>query len=194
MSLYSFPQTFRRQLRYWAIHCMINALPSLAIALGWLGLWKSPGAISAMLAAIGSFILLYATLTSVQGPLSDQNHLLHRAMKLGAKIRAWISGISLVMVPLGTLTFFTPDFWCGWLSIMTLNFVERRFGTGGEFFTPSPGTATVDFWKVYTTTLLEGFILSVLLMMISFFCVIFVQSRDRRRAFAEGNPAGGLPR
>ena len=62
---------FPRQLRYWSLHCLLNAAPSLGIALGWLGLWKSPSAVAAMFTAIATFIVLYATLTSLRGPLTD---------------------------------------------------------------------------------------------------------------------------
>jgi len=192
MTVSTFPQTFRRQLRYWAFHSSMNALPSLIIALGWLGLWKHPEAIGAIFAAIASFILIYATLTSLKGPVSDGGHVIHRAVRLGAKIRAWISGISIGLVILPAIAMFTPDFWCGWAAINLLNLLERVLGSGGDFFTIDPGSGTHAFWKVYVTTMLEGFILSLLLMFISFFCVIFIQSRDRRRAYGALDQPGGL--
>ena len=49
-----------------------------------------------------------------------------------------------------------------------------------------PDGATASFLPVYATTLLEGFILSFLLLMIAFFALVFLQMRDRRRAFAIG--------
>lgn len=92
-----FPVVFCRQLRFWTFHCMMNSLPSMLIAMTMLGLWRKPAAITAMFAAIGTFIFLYAALTSLDGPLADENHVLSRALRLGSKIRAWISGISLFM-------------------------------------------------------------------------------------------------
>lgn len=44
------------------------------------------------------------------------------------------------------------------------------------------------FLPVYITTMVEGFILSFILFMISFFAVIFVQARDRRRLFTVADP------
>ena len=52
------PAVFPRQLRYWALHCLLNAAPSLGIALGWMGLWKVPAAVAAMFAAIATMIVL----------------------------------------------------------------------------------------------------------------------------------------
>jgi hypothetical protein len=38
--------------------------------------------------------------------------------------------------------------------------------------------------------MLEGLLLSILLFMLSFFCVILLQRRDRKRAYAAGSLAG----
>ena len=178
------PSVFPRQLRYWTLHCLLNALPSLGIALGWLGLWKSPLAVVAMFTAIATFIVLYASLTSLSGPLTDPDHILARSLKLGARIRAWISGISLLVVPTGIFMLLTPDYWCGLLSITLLNGAARFLGATGPFFSPAPDEATAAFLPVFATTLLEGFILSFLLLMIAFFALILLQSRDRKKAFA----------
>ncbi|RYD33824.1 MAG: hypothetical protein EOP87_10315 [Verrucomicrobiaceae bacterium] len=86
-----------RQLRFWALHCTLNALPSLAIALGWLGLWRSNTAILAMVTAIATFVVLYTVVTSVIRPFSDVSGTLSRALRMGTKIRSWISVVSLVL-------------------------------------------------------------------------------------------------
>lgn len=183
------PATFRRQLRYWSFHCLLNALPSFIIAAIWLRL-RSPVAVAAMLAAIATFILLYATLTSLHGPLSDPNHVFSRALKLGATIRAWISGLSLLLVPTEKLMMCAPDFWCGFLSFALLNRAAELFHPGTNSFNFFNGTATdKGFLPIYATTLLEGFILSFILLMISFFAVIFLQSRDRRKLWKIHQPA-----
>lgn len=183
------PATFCRQLRYWTFHCLMNALPSFIIAAVWLKL-RGPLAVSAMLAAIGTFILLYAALTSLKGPLADPNHVFSRALKLGAKIRAWISGLSLLVLPFENLIIFTPDFWCGFLSFGLLNRAAELFQPGTNSFNFFNGNAAAKgFLPIYTTTLLEGFILSFILLMISFFAVIFLQSRDRRKLFADAKSA-----
>lgn len=184
MDHFTFSAVFPRQLRFWSLHCLLNALPSLAIALGWLGLWQSPAAIAAMFSAIATFILLYATLTSLPGPLAESDHVLARALRLGTKIRTWISVVSLFVVPAGLLVMITPDYWCGLAAITVVNGTARFFGADAMFFNPDMGRSTADFIPVYVTTLTEGFLLSFLLLMISFFALLAVQAKDRRRAFA----------
>lgn len=179
---------FLRQLRYWSLHCSLNALPSFGIALAYLGLWKNPEGVAAMLAAIATFILLYATLTSLRGPLSNPGHVLSQSLKLGTKIRSWISGISLLMVPLGPAMLFMPDFWCGFLSVSILNQTYKVLGLGIEVLSGNPSNSNVGFLPVYLTTMLEGFIISFLLLMISFFALFFVHRKAQRRA-ALGYPA-----
>lgn len=176
---------FLRQLRYWTFHCSFNALPSFCIALFFLQLWKSPPAIAAMVCAIGTFILLYATLTSLNGPLANEDHILSRSLRLGAKIRAWISGVSLVMIPIGAFML-TPDFWCGFLSVTVTDSLLKW--AGGPVSPLGSNGQNAGFFPIYLTTLLEGFILSFLLLMISFFAVMFLQARDRRNAFRSLDP------
>ena len=183
------PATFRRQLRHWTFHCLLNALPSFIIAAAWLKL-RSPVAVAAMLAAIGTFILLYATLTSLDGPLSAPSHVFSRALKLGAKIRAWISGLSLLVLPSEKLMLFIPDFWCGFLSVGLLARAAELLHSGTNAFNFFNGNAAdKSFLPIYATTVLEGFILSFILLMISLFAVIFLQSRDRRKFFADARSA-----
>ena len=178
------PAVFPRQLRYWALHCLLNAAPSLGIALGWMGLWKVPAAVAAMFAAIATFIGLYSFLTSLRGPFTDPDHILSRALRLGAKIRAWISGLSCLAVPTGFGMLFTPDYWCGLISITLVNAPSRFLGKEGAFFQPDTDGSTASFFPVYATTLLEGFILSFLLLMIAFFSLILLQMRDRKKIYS----------
>jgi hypothetical protein len=90
-----------KHLRFWSRHCTLNAMPSLAIALGWLGLWQSNTAILAMMSAIGSFIILYTVTTSVIRPFANGSGIFTRAFELGINIRAWMSVVGLVAVPTG---------------------------------------------------------------------------------------------
>ncbi len=68
----------------------------------------------------------------------------------------------------------TPDFWCGRAAVHA---AFQLFGSDVDMY--------AGFLPVYITTLLEGFILSFILLTISFFAVIFLQSRDRRRLFSD---------
>jgi hypothetical protein len=182
MNSASFLKAFPRQLCYWTLHCTLNALPSFCIAIVFLELWQNPAAVIAMLFAIGNFILLYATLTSL-GPFGDDHHPLSRALRLGAKIRAVISAASIPMVLCGG-AFVTPDLWCGFLAIG----IQKEIAVFAGFSLPpngyNPSAENSTFLSIYTTTLLEGFILSGILLLISFFCVIFLQARDRRKFLA----------
>jgi hypothetical protein len=181
----SFPVVFRRQLRFWTFHCFFNALPSLVIALGFLRLWKSPGAVAAMTAAIVTFILLYAAVTSLRGPLSEEEHVLSRALKLGTKIRGWISGISVLLILSGKGILLAPDIWCGMLAINLLNRAASFAGVNNSgVFQPEPAQDIEGFLRIYTTTMTQGFILSFLLLMISFFSILFLQARDRKKFLA----------
>ena len=170
------PSLFVRQLKFWSLHCAINSLPSFAIALFFLHLWKQPAAVAAMLAAIGTFVLLYAFVTSLPGPLADPHGAFSRALKLGTKIRMIVSLASLPLLPAGGL-FFTPDFWCGWAACLLVNAAGNKwFGSGDLIRLEGSAPAAV-----YATTMLEGFILSLMLMMISFFALLIGQIRQRRK-------------
>ncbi len=182
MNAKEFIAVFPRQLRFWALHCSLNALPSFLIALFFLQLLKKPFGIAAMLTGIVSFIFIYATVTSLLKPLADEQNLLHRAMKLGTKIRVWISAISVCLIPLGGFTLL-PDFWCGWLSIAIIEKSTKILNSN-----PSPGLFDLEgtqdlptFISIYTTTMLEGFLLSAFLMIICYFALNIIQFRDRKK-------------
>ena len=147
-----------------------------------------PEGVVAMLVAILTFVFLFAALTSLRGPLSNPGHVVSRSLKLGTKIRSWISGISLLMLPLGPAMLFMPDFWCGFLSVSILNQASRILGLEIQLLSGNPSNGSVGFLTVYTTTMLEGFILSFLLLMISFFALFFLHRKAQRRT-ALGYPA-----
>lgn len=171
---------FSRQLRFWTFHCIINAAPSFCIAVMFLKLGESPVAISAMFAGIGTFILLYATATSVLGPLANEMSALARALRVGARFRSVIAGIALVLSFTRAVSV-TPDFWSGYLSVFAMDKVTR---VATSVFAGSTMNGTPKFLSIYLTTLLEGFLLSILLLTISFFALIVLQWNERRRIMA----------
>ncbi len=180
------PAVLVRQFRFWAGHCSLNALPSFLIALIWLELWKSPAGILAMLAAVATFIVLYSVATSLRGPLSDPESALSRALRVGLKLRCWISVLSVPVVLIPGLAILAPDLWCGFLATMVLETASNAVGLDFNVDmrrSMSRGMTGPDFLSVYATTLLEGFILSFLLAMISFFALAFMQMAERRKAF-----------
>jgi hypothetical protein len=178
MSTPTIQSVFARQFRYWSLHCFLNALPSYCIALIYLKLWKSPPAMLAMTGAVVTFVFLYSILTSVVGPLSRQANIFSRALKLGTRIRGWISLISLPVLFSDKVVMFVPDLWCGMLAAGLVNQVSGRTLNGNAS----------SWLEVYGTTLVEGLILSFLLLLISFFALIFINANDRRKAFSRAIP------
>lgn len=167
-----------RQLRHWLLHCGLNALPSFIIALAWLDLWRHPTAILAMLAAIACFVALYTVLTSLRGPLSRPDHLFARSLRLATRIRAFVTICSLPALAFEGGMMFTPDFWCGFASVAAVNGAAEALGR-------SPGGMVAgSFGQIFLTTLLEGFLLSFLLLMIAFFALVFLQIRERGKSFS----------
>ena len=174
-----FRKNFPGKLRFWAIHCIINALPSYLTAVVWLELWSVRQAQWAMLAAVCTFIIGYAVLTSWVPVLREGRNLFTRALKVGLVIRMVISVHTLIAVPLGLLLLFTPDLWCG----MAANWVVSEvLGTSplGQRTGGSGVSSQVGFLEIYATTILEGLILSFMLFILSFIAIIILQMRDRR--------------
>lgn len=127
-----------------------------------------------MLLAVATFILLYATITSFQGPLADWNHVLCRALRLGTKIRAWMSAISLPLI-FTPAALVVPDLWCGLIALSTMDALLRAAGTMAVL---EPYTAlNMEFVRIYLVTLCEGFILSALLIGISLLVVLIQRVR-----------------
>ena len=176
----AFLAKFPKQLGHWSIHGLCNALPSFIIALVFLHLWQSPQAVAAMVLAILIFIIAFAVMTSLSWPLSDRTHVLGRAVRLGAKIRSWIACISIPLAFTPAMSI-TPDFWCGYIAAAVQNEIFRALHLGGATTSMMDSFGNASFLPVFTTTMLEGFIISFLLLMIAFFCVIFLQAKERRR-------------
>lgn len=175
----AFKKSFPGKLRFWALHCTINALPSYLIAVVWLGLWPVMHAHGAMLAAVVTFIIGYAVLTSRVAVLREGRNLFTRALKVGLVIRTVISVLTILAVPLGTPLLFSPDAWSGmganWVVSQVLGTppLPQRIGHFGQ-------GSEVGFLEIYATTLVEGLILSFLLFILSFIAIIILQMRDRR--------------
>lgn len=177
---------FPGKLAHWALHGTLNALPSFIIAAVYLRLWDKPQAVLAMISAVAVFIVTFATLTSLPGPQSDDSHVIARSIRLGARIRSWIASFSLPLLAFHqAAVFFVPDFWCGWLAVAVHQAAMKQLGAPRG----ANGIDDPTFGSIFSITLLEGIILSFLLLMIAFFCLVFQQARERRRAmraFAAG--------
>lgn len=194
-SFESFRRCFPRKLRFWAIHCTINAVPSYLIAVVWLGLWGSMVAQLAMLAAVVTFIFGYSVLTSWVGVLREGRNLFTRALKVGLVIRTVISVLTMLVVPMGPLLLFTPDLWCGQFAVgivawaYDLAGLEATLGNRIDDGYVDGASLKTGFMEIYLATLLEGLILSLMLFIFSFIAIIILQMRDRRNpALWQGKP------
>lgn len=184
----AFSISFPSKLRFWALHCTINALPSYLIAVVWLGLWPVMHAHWAMLAAVITFVIGYAVLTSCVPVLREGRNLFTRALKVGLVIRAVISVLTIISVPAGAPLFFSPDVWCG---LGASWFVSQVLGTNPlpQRIEGSSGGSEVGFLEIYATTLVEGLLLSFLLFILSFIAIIILQMRNRRNPLLWRGPS-----
>lgn len=185
----AFRKSFPGKLRFWALHCIINALPSYLIAVVWLELWPIAHAHLAMLAALCTFIIGYAVLTSWVPVFREGRNLFTRALKVGLGIRTLISCLTAMAIPLGPLLLFTPDVWSGmaanWIVSEVLGTSPLAQRTGGS----SSLVSEVGFLEIYATTILEGLILSFMLFIFSFIAIIILQMLDRRNPLLwQGKP------
>ncbi len=176
-----------RQLRYWTGHCLLNALPSAVIACVFLEYWKKIEALVAMGLAVMVFICLFSFLTSIRGPFTQSDHTLNRAIRAGVKFRKVVSLISLpLLIP--PFTFLVPDLWTGLLATWIIHQAEQVFGP------PSMMISVVDlmvekptFLIVFATTMIGGFLISIFMLMVSFFAVLVIQRRERAKMYPIGH-------
>lgn len=180
-----FANDFFRQLRFWALHVPLNALPSFIISISLFRFDKQPLAIATMFAAILLFIVGLATIAAMIPDLNCAGHPLARGLRTAVRFRAWISGLSSAMLiiapPSMTLV---PDFWCGYVSAAFAEGLLQALHLG------SPGVRTGSFLPVILTTTLEGLIIAIAIAMMTSFLCLYFQSRDRRKTFTSaGSPA-----
>lgn len=176
----TFRSTFPRQLRFWAFHCCLGALPSFFIAVIFTSLHTNVEAVTAMLSATGIFILSYAAITSFVPALSDERHILARALKVGVKARCWLSAFILLIPPLGVLLIL-PDVSCFWISALIVSLAARELGLKARLM-DTPGMA--GFGEMFITTIIQGVMLSFTVLFFSFCAAMILQSRDREEFFA----------
>lgn len=185
-------ELLRKKLRYWTIHCLINAVPSYLIVMVWFDQWENVVAHFAMVSAVFTFICGYAVATSLPGPLRRKESIFSAALKVGLAIRAVFSFWTLIFVPLGPLLLFTPDLWCGQLANWIVDLAFQSVGgrtrlaallddRGPPENLPLPG-----FLEIYLTTVAEGLILSLMVFILSFIAVVILQRKAMRRLYADG--------
>lgn len=187
------PNSFGRQLGFWALHCGFTALPSFLIAVQY---FKTPSAIIAMLAGVLSFVLAYSLITSTPFYGKIHHGLIGRSVKLGATIRMVISLCSLPVVLYAIspgngfregnfngdseVVLWAPDFWFGYLAIIIISLLynildQANFGRALE------NSETPDFFFTYATTITEGVLISLSLLVIAFVALVILSFRRNRR-------------
>jgi len=180
--------TFSQQLRFWSIHCGLTALPSFCIALTQ---FNRPSTILAMLCGIATFIMGYSFLTSRSFYGKIHTGLIGRSIKLGARIRMIVSLASLpLLIPLLDLNMkssgppeslmFVPDFWFGFIALIIVNLLYQLTGTNLAVNGMSTNT-DLSFLPTYLTTVTEGVLISISLMLIAFITLIILNFRRNRR-------------
>lgn len=187
---------FREKLRFWTVHCLINAVPSYLIVMVWFDQWENPVAHLAMVSAVLTFIFGYAVVTSLPGPLRNKKSIFSGALKAGLAIRAVFSSWTLVFVQLGPLMLFTPDFWCGQLANAIVAYGFDAMGEQASLAAwlddrgPTENLPLPGFLEIYLTTVMEGLILSFMVFIFSVMAVVILQRKAVRKLYSGGT--GGV--
>ena len=170
------PRPFLSELKFWSFHCSLTALPSFLMAGVSLEYFKSPSSVAAMLLAVLVFIFGYTLLTTFLKPFQEKQNLISRALQAALQARLVVTLMTILVFILDikeqTTLPYLPDYWAGFLSGMVINSVS-----GGELLEAK----TVPFFLVFSWTILEGIILSFLLFMLTFFCLLVVTISQKRK-------------
>lgn len=78
---------------------------------------------------------------------------------------------------------FTADFWFGYAALMITSVVDQALGGNYNGFGSSNFEA--DFAFTYMTTVVEGLLISVSLVLIAFFTLIILNAKRRRQIHQE---------
>lgn len=174
-----------KQLRYWSIHCGVNALPSFLVVVIMLSQIQEDIvmlSVGAMLCAIVIFVITYTLITSIKGLFDNPKSLLSRALRIGAKTRLVISVVSLpFLVGLvdshsQEIIMFCPDYWAGVGAVLVY-----AIATGETSSSPPVDESGVGFMDIFAVTMIEGVILSIFLFTVAFIALVILQIRARRR-------------
>lgn len=182
--------SFAKQLGFWALHCGLTSLPSFCIALTR---FNKPGEIVGMVCGVLTFIIGYAFLTSAGFYGKLNAGLIGKSVKMGARIRMWISVCSLPIL-ISTIgktepaqeVMFVPDMWFGLAALLIYSMASQVLGTG--FTTGSTGE--LGLFGAYSITVIEGVLISVSLVLIAFISLVVLNYRRNRRRL----PSDFIPR
>jgi hypothetical protein len=185
-----FTDVFKGKLKFWALHCVINALPSYLIVMIWLDQFGNPTSHIAMLSAVFTFVVTYSVLTSLPGPLTREDTLFSRALRVGLVMRMICLIWTFLFLLLGPMVIFTPDFWCGNIATSFVELIHGFLGHETQLRKMIDGNTSKDgvliqpgFMEIYLITLIEGLILTLMLFVFSVMAVVLLQMRDRKKIF-----------
>jgi hypothetical protein len=180
------PWLNRAALRHWTFHVCLSAAPSLVFGYS---MATRPERFCGMSLGVAFFIVLYTLAARWTYPSETSSVLWRRAMRLGTWIRTvWV----LLLIPAGLVArpfagwLFAPDMVAGMIShglvesLSGLNSgVTERTGTGssGHFWLGDMGSLIPTFF----TTVISGFLLSSLLLLIAFICLGVLKLMARRK-------------
>lgn len=130
-----------------------------------------------MMLGLAIHILILALASSLLPP-TERNHPIGQAIRIGVIIRSLMAA---TCAPLGItqLAIFFPDAWCGGLAVCLTELIVNSMPRSSPY--PVYIQTEGGFLPILTITMLTGVFLTFLLLMISFFCLIFLQARERRR-------------
>ena len=172
--------TFGHYLAYWSKHAFFCATPSfvMAIMFGY----SHTSQIIAMLLAIATFIAFYAAVSNSR--INNENRLwIGKHIHLAAVIRSIVSGIGLLGLTLSmhwksAFTLAIPDFYAGLLATVGYKWIFDSLIDicpvvgAHEYYTEKCSLFNM-FFETYVTTLIEGAILSITLLLLTLLITFF---------------------
>jgi len=186
------PNTLTNQLRYWSLHCGLTGLPSFCLALIY---FNSTTNVVAMLTGIATFIICFSAITSSSLYRKLHSGIVGRSIRLGTRIRMIVSlaGLPFLLPLIGhdvdqdnipsMFVLFTADFWFGYAALMITAVVGQALG--GNYNGIGSSNFEADFAFTYMTTVVEGLLISVSLVLIAFFTLIILNTKRRRQIHQE---------
>jgi len=185
------------QAKYWSVHVCFCAAPSFIIA--YIYEVNAPTAIAAMLSGVATFIVAYTLITSTTFYTEQRENLLGKAVRAGTNVRLIISFLSLLALLINRVILkkdsteseipeiyqFLPDFWCGYASTLMVynvsNFTDSLFAND-PFSNPNP-LSSYGFIFIFLVTIVEGILLSLVLLIIIFFAFSIINIRQRNKHY-----------
>jgi|GEM_PF-2033157 len=188
------PWLNRAALRHWTFHVCVSAAPSFVFMAQASTRWPC---VVGMLLGVGFFILLYTACARFTFPDAEPTNMWRRAIRLGTKARtvcALLALPSVVAFVHGGVKwpffFFLPDYLAGmvaWSVTANIGQAEPVRWLRILLTSPDAGVRRENVWlgdmssviPTFLTTVIEGFILSGVLFLAAFICLIVLKLHAR---------------